>query len=118
MDKNILSSQESNDLLSKLVLERIPVHALLTSPTGSQISFSGFVDGRSSTQLVISAERPPSFKTGFIIVPLSRVLEVSYCDEREAPKEVRETLVPELGNTVLLLRFPESKEFLFLTFTL
>lgn len=119
MDRNIISSQAADDLLSKLVLERIPVHALLTSTTGSQTALCGFVDGCSAKQLVISVDRPPSPETGFVIIPLEgRDIEVSYCDEREASAEVRATLVPKFGDTVLLIRFLESDEFLVLTFTL
>jgi hypothetical protein len=119
MSKTILSFNEGLDLLRKLLAERIPLHALSMWETGSHVVLSGFVDSITSrTGIVISAARPPSHGPGFISVMLSgRNCEFSYCDKRELPPETIE-FTPELGDTVLLLRFLDSHEILALTFTL
>jgi hypothetical protein len=113
MDKNIVSSDIANDLLSKLMSERIPVHALLTLPSGSQAKIFGFVTECSVEKgFTISEDRPQSPASGFILIPLEGIhTEVSFGDEREA-------LVPKFGNATLVIRFLESGEFLVLIFTL
>jgi hypothetical protein len=120
MDKNIVSSDIANDLLSKLMSERIPVHALLTLPSGSQAKIFGFVTECSVEKgFTISEDRPQSPASGFILIPLEGIhTEVSFGDEREAPPKDRETLVPKFGNATLVIRFLESGEFLVLIFTL
>jgi hypothetical protein len=67
MDKNIVSSDIANDLLSKLMSERIPVHALLTLPSGSQAEIFGFVTECSVEKgFTISEDRPQLSTSGFI----------------------------------------------------
>jgi len=119
MNKNIISSTEGLDLLSKLLVERTPVYALSMWGTGSRALLSGFIDGISEQDgVVISVTRPPSQGPGFLSVHMSgRKPEFSYCDRRELSPEMQE-LVPKVGNSALLIRFPESNEILGLTFTL
>jgi hypothetical protein len=120
MDRNIISSEAANDLLGKLIEERIPLHALLTMPSGSQAKVFGFLTESSvKGGFKIVASVPALPETGFINVPLGNVhSEVSFGDEREASSETREILVPKFGNSVLTIRFLESGEFFVLTFNL
>jgi hypothetical protein len=120
MDKNIISSDAANDLLGKLIAERIPVLALLTAPSGSQTHVFGFVIENSvELGFKIVSSVPTTSKTDFINIPLRDVhTEVSFGDKREAPSHVRETLVPKFGDSTLIIRFLESGEFLVLIFTL
>jgi hypothetical protein len=117
--KNVISFQEGADILSKLLEEKIPVHALSMWGTGSLVVLSGFVDSITDERgVVVAASSPPAEGPGFIAVRFAgRQCEFSYCDARELPAEAAE-YTGKLGDTVLLVRFPESGEILGLTFRL
>jgi hypothetical protein len=119
MTRNVISFQEGADILSKLLEEKIPVHALSMWGTGSVVVLSGFVDSITDERgVVVAASRPLAEGTGFISARFAgRQCEFSYCDRRELPPEAAE-YAAKLGDTVLLIRFPESGEILGLTFQL
>lgn len=81
--------------------------------------FPGFIESVSLRNgVVVSVDRPPSAKSGLVIIPLARrMFDFSYCDRRELPPELG-GMRAEVGDTVLLIRFFEPLETLALTFTL
>jgi hypothetical protein len=120
MDRNTISSEAADRLLRILILEEIPVHALLTLPSGTQTKVFGFViESSAENGLIIAASRSLSSETGFIkILFLGIHTKVSYGNKREASLKERELLISEFGDSVLIIRFLESGGCLVLTFTL
>ena len=118
MNKNVISSDDAASLLSKLLSERVPVHALLIFPSGTRVVFSGFVDSVTpQTGIVLSVARPPSDGPATISVPIfDRECEFGYADARELPEKGREELVQRYGDAVLSFRFIDG-DFLGITFT-
>ena len=115
-----ISQSEAVDLLGKLLSERVPVQAFFSSASGAQVSFFGFVDSVAREDgIVISFSGPPiDVSRGYIrFIPLNRPCDFSYGEQRELPEELRPAPGTR-GDSCLLLILPESKERLFLFFTL
>ena len=116
-----ISLREAVDLLQKFASERIPLRAMLASPSGARAVVPGFVDSfRRETGLVVSVSGPPiDVFRGYIAVrPFDRPCDFTYGEERELPEEVRQSLSPEHGKSVLVIRFLDSGEVFALFFTI
>jgi hypothetical protein len=119
MNRNVISAKEASLIYGKLISERTPVTAFFTSTMGDKIVFPGFIESVSlRSGVVVSVDRPPSIKSGLVIIPLARrMFDFSYCEQGELPSETA-TMGVEVGDTVLLIRFFEPFETLALTFHL
>jgi hypothetical protein len=114
-----ISQQEAADLVSKLLAERIPLRAFLTSFSGTRVNMPGFVDSNTfDNGLTISVSGPPvDTARGYLnFFPFSRSCECWYGETRELPAEMRPAA--ELtGASVLLFKLPNG-ESLALFFTI
>jgi hypothetical protein len=114
--KNIISWEDAQDLMHKLLQEKIPLHAHLVFPNGTQFVLSGLLDSATDGRLCISAASPPSSGAGYFLVPLKdRYCQFAYSELREMSKEVQEQVSPEIGKSVLGIKF-EDGEYLALIF--
>src|SRR5947209_3156237 len=96
--KHIISPQDAQDLLNKLLHEKIPLHSLLQSPTGSVVVFSGFLERGKDGSLCIAAEGSRTPGASFLVVPMKdREYQFSYMEQREMSKELQEQVGSELG---------------------
>ena len=77
---NVMHREEAALLISKLVDERIPILLYIHSASQMHIVVPGYVDSLSvENGVVVSSQRPPISKTGFVMVPLyNRPLEIKY----------------------------------------
>jgi hypothetical protein len=115
-----ISLSEAEGIVSKLLLERTPVHALFLSPSGAQTRISGFIDSKTHENgLVISTSGPPlDAERGYLVVrPFDQECEISYGEKREFPK-VAQHLADKYGESALVMIFPKSGEWLGLFFTI
>jgi hypothetical protein len=118
MKRNIISADDAGSLLTKLLEERIRVHALFISASGSRATLDGFVGSIDEELGVTISERPPSSGAGYFSVPIfNRPFESAYGDKRELPEASRESLAKDFGESMLAFWF-EDGEFFVLTFTL
>lgn len=114
-----ISPSEAADLMSKLLSERVPLVAFFRSPF-AEARISGFVDSATNAGgITVSVSGPPiDVKRGYIAVRnLERLCECWYGEKRELPESLRD-LSDKYGESVLAIRFLESKETLGLFFTL
>jgi hypothetical protein len=115
-----ISAPEAEDLLSKLLLERIPLRVTFASPSGTRVIMSGFLDSKTVAHgLIILASGPPiDVSRGFFNVrPFDRNCAFVYGEKREVPEEMRKNLLDSDGDTVLMMHFPDSGETVCLFFT-
>lgn len=116
-----ISLPEAADLLEKLLSERIPLKALFASTSsGARMQISGFVDSAMRANgLIVSVSGPPiDVNRGWIhAFPFDRECEFWYGEKREFPEEVRLLLSDSIGESTLVMRFPQSGEVLALFFT-
>jgi hypothetical protein len=113
-----ISPSDADDLLSKLLSERIPLVAFFRSPV-FEARIKGFVDSKTQkTGITISVSGPPiDVNKGYIVVrALERLCDCWYGEKRELPESFKD-LSDEFGESVLTIRFLESKETLALFFT-
>ena len=114
-----ISIAEADSLISKLISESIGVHALLSSAVG-EARISGFVERKTRQDgIVISSSGAPTIvERGYISVrPFDRRCEVWYGEKREIPPHLQH-ISDAYGESVLILGFPDSKEWLAIFFTL
>jgi hypothetical protein len=102
-------------LLSKLLLERIPLSAFFVSGSGTRVSIPGFVDSREG--LIISGSGPPiDISRGYLSFPPFDCY-FWYGEKRELPDELQFLSSATPGDSVLVLRVLSSGEKLVLFFT-
>ena len=68
--KHIISPQEAQDLLNKLLHEKIPLHSHLLSTAGSVVVLFGFLEKGKDGSLCIAAAGPPIPGASFLVVPM------------------------------------------------
>jgi hypothetical protein len=119
MRNNAISFEDGCRLLDKLFSEQTPVYAMLVLPTGTHARVTGCVAGITpQSGLLISSAKPPSSGAGLISLPFfERDCEFTFGDKRDIPGPNREELAAKFGDTIWCLSFPESGEFLILSFT-
>ena len=113
-----ISESEAADLLSKLQVERIPLCAMLVSPSGAHARMPGFVDSITQDNgLVISVSGVPiDTSRGYLqFSPFRSGCEYSFGDKRELPDNFR---IESVGDSALVFRFLDTGERLALFFTL
>ena len=120
MNSNMISSDDARSLLTKLLEERIPVVAFFVGTSGEKVGLSGKVDSVSQLSgLVVSVSRPPTTATGYLVIPVHEWdCDCSYGDVRLLPAEERERFKGSFGESVLTIRFSDTKSILALFFTL
>ena len=91
--------------------------ALFISATGVRSQLHGVLESTTAAPgIVISAESGDGVRS-YVRVPLvNRVWNANYGEHRQLPDELQEML-PKYGESVLVLRFPETREVLSLFFT-
>lgn len=115
-----ISQSETEELISKLLAERIPVRAHLKSSSGAEANISGFVDSKTSVGTVtVSSSGPPiKVEEGFLVFrPFDRPCEVWYGEKRELPEALK-PVADKLGQSALVFDFPSFDERLALFFTI
>jgi hypothetical protein len=113
-----ISASEAIDLLEKLVEERIPVMAFFIAPTGVRAQLRGVLTSAAGTAGLVIAAASQSAGGPYVRVPLgNRAWTANYGEHRQLPPELQEML-PKYGESVLALRFPETREVLSLFFTI
>jgi hypothetical protein len=125
MNKNIISSDDANDLLRKLISGNTVITASFSSLTGFRLQFTGVLDEKSSMKAgILIRKLPLATEHDSLMVPLlNRNVEVSYCDPREIPPGL-ENVASKIGDTILMFRFfdhikpTETLETLILFFTI
>lgn len=114
-----ISLLEAQDLIHKLLTERIPLRTFFVSPrTGTEIAIPGFVDSLVKGKLAISVSGPPLDNSkGWMRIPMAeRDCAAWYGDKREFPEELRFAAETE-GDSVLRFDFPDTGDILTLFFT-
>jgi hypothetical protein len=118
MNDNIISPDDAAGLLDKLLSEQLPIRALFLSSTGFRCRINGRVDSVTpESGLVISVARPPSTGNAFLSVSLNRDCEFRFGDTRDLPEDERDEMGEKYGDTILAIRFLDTEDFLFMTFT-
>lgn len=112
-----ISQPEAADLLSKLLLERIPLSAFFVSGSGTRVSIPGFVDSITLEEgLIISGSGPPiDVSRGYLSFPPFDC-DFWYGEKRELPEELQFLSSATPGDSVLVLRVLSSGEKLVLFF--
>lgn len=116
-----ISLEEGEDLLSKLLSERIRLSIVFQTPSGTRTILSGFLDSKTLANGLIFLASSPAIDVlrGFLKVPTSGGDCVfMYGEKREVPEEIRKNLSDSDGDSVLIVQFPDFGETLFLFFTL
>lgn len=118
MNKYIISEAEAHLLFGKLISEGTPITAAFGSPSGLRATIRGFLDSISpSNGILVSATRPVSDPQQLAVPYLGRPVEISYSDGRNVRPDLIK-LAEIHGDTQLVIKFQDTDEFLFLTFTL
>jgi len=115
-----IQQSDAIGLLSKLLSERIPLQVFFASPSGTQVSMSGFVDSMTRDNgLVISASGPPvDVARGYVnFFPFGRNCDFWYGDKREVPAESLPSTEAR-GDSALMFTLPASGERFVLFFTI
>jgi hypothetical protein len=115
-----ISMEVAEDLISKLLNERIPIHALLRTSSGAEARISGFVDSKTALNgLVVSTSGPPLVaEKGYLKArPFDNECVVWYGEKRELPKN-QQHFADAYGESVILIQFVQFNETLVLQFTI
>lgn len=111
-----ISARDARSILDKLISERLPLVAFLSTPSGVYAKLSGFLDAvTDELGLVISVTRPPSAGPGYFEIPAAKC-EFLYGETREFP-ELQKDFADKYGESALIVRFPRTGELLRLFFT-
>jgi hypothetical protein len=113
-----ISVDDTSDLLTKLLSERVPLVAFFRSPF-FEAKTPGFVDSITKEDgVTISVSGPPvDASKGYIFVRSpNRPCDCWYGEKRELPESLKH-LSDTFGESILVIRFPESEETLALFFT-
>jgi hypothetical protein len=111
-----ISLEDADLILDKLISERVPLVAFLSTPSGLYAKLSGFLDSKTDeVGLVISVARPPSAGVAYFEVPAAKC-EFLYGEVREFP-ELQKDFADKYGESALIVRFPRTGELLRLFFT-
>lgn len=103
-----ISLSEANDLLSKLLKEKIPVHVASVSSEGMTANLTGFVDSICNENgVTISASGPPIVVSrGYVTFrPHDVPCIITYGEQREMPHEVRQKLTRKYEESCLVFTF-------------
>lgn len=116
-----ISVGEAEDLLGKLLAERIPTRMLFLSPSGARLLMSGFIDSKTIKNGVGFSATSPTvdvMQGYFTFRPFDRNCEFEYGEVREIQdKSVREVAAKD-GESALRMRFSDPGETVVLFFTL
>jgi len=115
-----ISLSVMDDLVSKLLSERIPVLAFLSTSSGIRVRMPGFVDSKTNSDgIIVSVSGPPiDVERGFLNVPpIREECDFWYGEQRELPKSLR-YFGDLFGESGLVIRFLDSKDTFALFFTL
>jgi hypothetical protein len=115
-----ISPTDADALLSKLLTERVPLHAHFRSPSGAEARISGFIDSKNSDgTVVISTSGPPLVaEKGYLRIWIagSRTI-IWYGEKRELPDNLK-PLADKFGDSALAFEISEFNEWAALFFTL
>jgi hypothetical protein len=114
-----ISLSDADALLSKLLAERVPLHAYFRSPSGAEARISGFVDSKNSDgTVVISSSGPPLVADkGYLRIWIAGArTSIWYGEKRELPDNLT-PLADKFGDSVLVFEISEFNEKAALFFT-
>jgi hypothetical protein len=115
-----ISLSDADALLSKLLTERIPVHAHFRSASGAEARISGFVDSKNSDGTVVfSTSGPPLVADkGYVRFWIAGVRTlIWYGEKRELPEHLK-PLADKFGESALVFDILEFNERAALFFTI
>ena len=115
-----ISLTDADALLSKLLTEKIPLHAHFISSSGAESRISGFVDSKNSDgTIVVSTSGPPIVADkGYLRFPVTGVgTSIWYGERRELPDKLQ-PLANKFGDSSVVFEIPEFKERVLLFFTI
>ena|SRR5689334_18698611 len=114
-----MTPEQAEDLLDKILSERLPVVAFLVSHNGTQVQVKGFAHRtRADVGLTIATAGPLAEAPAWITVPVfDKETQFSYGDVRLLPESMREEFASSAGDSVLVIRFPAADEMLAHFFT-
>ena len=115
-----ISLLAAEDLMSKLLNGRVPLHAFFVSQSGAEARIAGFIDAKTAENgLVVSTSGPPiDIKQGYLKVrPFDHACKIWYGEKRELPLHLQH-LADEFGESVMVISFPDFKEWFSLYFTI
>lgn len=115
-----ISLADADALLSKLLTERIPLHAHFLSPSGAEARISGFVDSKNSDGTVVfSTSGPPLVADqGYLRVWIAGArTSIWYGEKRELPDNLK-PLADKFGDAALIFDVLEFNERAALFFTI
>src|SRR5580704_9968376 len=112
MSKNVISWDEADLLINKLINESIPVVAFFVAADGAHTTLRGFVDSATAEAglVVCSTQGNPSAGSR-LRVPITEGGEFAFGDKREMPKASREELAAQYGEAMLVLYLPSGSVF-------
>jgi hypothetical protein len=115
-----ISLSDADVLLSKLLVERVPLHAIFVAPSGAECRISGFVDSKNSDgTVVVSSSGPPLIaEKGYLRFFISRPgTLISYGEKRELPDDLK-LFADKFGESELTFETSEFDERVALFFTI
>jgi hypothetical protein len=115
-----ISLKDADALLSKLLTERVPLHAHFRSPSGAEARISGFVDSKNSdgTVVVSTSGSPLVADKGYVRFWVSGAeTSIWYGEKRELPDDMKH-LADKFGESSLVFKISEFNEWVGLFFTI
>src|SRR6478752_4288172 len=99
MSENMISVEQAEDLLNKLLSEHLPVVAFFVSHNSTRAAVKGFVcSPRSDVGLTISASESLADSPGWITLPtFDKRTQFSYGDVRLLPESMQEEFASSTG---------------------
>jgi hypothetical protein len=115
-----ISLKDADALLSKLLTERVPLHAHFRSPSGAEARISGFVDSKNSDgTILVSTSGPPLIaEKGYLrFWTAGGRTSIWYGEKRELPESLKH-LADKFGESALVFDITEFDERAVLFFTI